>query len=326
MTNSKVVLSYITNDVRRFKTFVANRVQQIKDNTISDLWYYISNRENLADSASRELNGAQVNSIDCWFQLVWQDTKYLPSGDVSVELPNDDPELKKDITCYSTLFSEEVTIKAENIISSWLKLKRVIALGFFYKQKLLESFKPSKKPSPEIHRICKEKLIGLREIQIAEMEIIRSVQSRYFVKEFTLLNKKKKLEVNKRIFKLDPHVDTKYVFRVGGRIRKSLVQQEIQHPMLLPKDCRMTNLIVSWFHDPFAHAGGGITINQFRMFGFWVIRSNIVFRSIISKCVRCKHLRGRLQQQKMADLPRDRISEEAPFTSCGFDIFGLFVV
>ena len=86
----------------------------------------------------------------------------MPSGDVSVELPNDDPELKKDITCYSTLFSEEVTIKAENIISSWLKLKRVIALGFFYKQKLLESFKPSKKPSPEIHRICKEKLIGLR--------------------------------------------------------------------------------------------------------------------------------------------------------------------
>ena len=111
MTNSKVVLSYITNDVRRFKTFVANRVQQIKDNTISDLRYYISNRENLADSASRELNGAQVNSIDCWFQLLWQDTKYLPSGDVSVELPNDDPELKKDITCYSHFFLKKLQLR-----------------------------------------------------------------------------------------------------------------------------------------------------------------------------------------------------------------------
>ena len=34
-TDSKVVLGNITNDVRWFKTFVANRVQQIKDNTTS---------------------------------------------------------------------------------------------------------------------------------------------------------------------------------------------------------------------------------------------------------------------------------------------------
>ena len=65
-TDSKVVLGYITNDVQWFKTFVANRVEQIKDNT-SGQWYYIPNKENPADSASRGLNAAQVNSIDCWF-------------------------------------------------------------------------------------------------------------------------------------------------------------------------------------------------------------------------------------------------------------------
>ena len=31
-TDSKVVVGYITNDARRFKTFVANRVQQIREN------------------------------------------------------------------------------------------------------------------------------------------------------------------------------------------------------------------------------------------------------------------------------------------------------
>ena len=111
------------------------------------------------------------------------------------------------------------------------------------------------------------------------------------------------------------------------KIRKSLFQQKIQHPIQLPKDCRITNLIVSWCHDQVAHAGRGITINQVRIFVFWVIGLNIVVRSMISKCVRCKHLRGRrLQQQKMADLPRGRMSEEAPFTSCGVDMFGPFVV
>ena len=44
------------------------------------------------------------------------------------------------------------------------------------------------------------------------------------------------------------------------------------------------------------------------------------------KCVRCKQLRGQLQQQKMADLPNDRMCIEPPFTYCGVDIFGPFVV
>ena len=114
--------------------------------------------------------------------------------------------------------------------------------------------------------------------------------------------------------------------RVDGRIWKSLVQQESQHPMLLPKDCKITNLIVSWCHDQVAHAGRGITINQVRMSGFWVIGLNIIVRSMISTCVRCKQLTGRFQQQKMADLPRDMMSEEAPFTFWGIDMFGPFVV
>ena len=49
-------------------------------------------------------------------------------------------------------------------------------------------------------------------------------------------------------------------------------------------------------------------------------------RCIILKCVRCKQLRGRLQQQKMTDLPKERMSEEPPFTYCGVNLFGLFLV
>ena len=62
------------------------------------------------------------------------------------------------------------------------------------------------------------------------------------------------------------------------------------------------------------------------MSGFWVIGLNIAVRSMISKRVRSEHLRGRLQQQKIANLPRDRMNEEAPFTFCSVDIFGPFVV
>ena len=68
-TDYKVVLGYITNDIPRFKTFEANRVQQIKDNTTPCQWCYISTKEIPADSASRGLNAAKVNSVD---QVKWR--------------------------------------------------------------------------------------------------------------------------------------------------------------------------------------------------------------------------------------------------------------
>ena len=49
-------------------------------------------------------------------------------------------------------------------------------------------------------------------------------------------------------------------------------------------------------------------------------------QSVTGKCVRCKQLRRQLQQQKMADLPKDRMCIEPPFTYCRIDIFGSFEV
>ena len=67
-TDSKVVLGYIKNDVRRFKTFVANRIQQIRENTEVRQWQYVPTRENPADDAFRGLNAERVHSGSRWFQ------------------------------------------------------------------------------------------------------------------------------------------------------------------------------------------------------------------------------------------------------------------
>ena len=52
-TESKVVLGYISNKARRFHTFVANRVQGIRDHTSPGKWHYIDTKDNPADDASR---------------------------------------------------------------------------------------------------------------------------------------------------------------------------------------------------------------------------------------------------------------------------------
>ena len=121
-------------------------------------------------------------------------------------------------------------------------------------------------------------------------------------------------------------MDSEGLLRVGVRICKSAMEKNIQHPVLIPRYCRTTQLIIKWCDNQVAHAGRGMTINAVRASGYWVINSNVAVRSTISKCVRCKILRGKLQQQQMADLTKDSISDKPPFSYCGIDMFESFIV
>ena len=59
-TDSKVVLGYIANESRRFHVFVANRVQEIQENTSVDQWKYVESKQNPADEASRGLKTQEL--------------------------------------------------------------------------------------------------------------------------------------------------------------------------------------------------------------------------------------------------------------------------
>ena len=43
-TDSQVVLGYINNESKRFKVFVANRVQLIHDNSNTNQWHYVDTK------------------------------------------------------------------------------------------------------------------------------------------------------------------------------------------------------------------------------------------------------------------------------------------
>ena len=58
---------------------------------------------------------------------------------------------------------------------------------------------------------------------------------------------------------LDPFIDDEEILKVGGRIKRSAVASEMQHLVLLPKLCRITELVVRWCHEKVAHACRGMT-------------------------------------------------------------------
>ena len=59
-SDSKVVFGYIRNTTKKFKIFVASRIQQIHENSVVNQWSYVPSKDNPADHASRGL--IDVNS------------------------------------------------------------------------------------------------------------------------------------------------------------------------------------------------------------------------------------------------------------------------
>ena len=56
------------------------------------------------------------------------------------------------------------------------------------------------------------------------------------------------------------------------------------------------------------------------------MKTNSVVRSFIARYVRCRYLREKVGEQKMADLPADTVSTEPSFTYVGLDMFGPLTV
>ena len=104
---------------------------------------------------------------------------------------------------------------------------------------------------------------------------------------------------------------------IGGRLHKSYLNDDCEHPVLLPKEERVTLLSMQWCHSKCAHGGRGLTLNELR---------NAAVKEMIFHCVQCHRLRGRLVEQKMADLPYCRVTEAPPFTFCGVAMFGSFII
>ena len=102
---------------------------------------------------------------------------------------------------------------------------------------------------------------------------------------------------------------------VEGRLKKSNLLFSGVHRLLVGIKSKTTSLIVEWYHQKTAHGGRGLTINEVRGNGFWVVKCYTVVRSLVGKCVKCRLLTGKFREQKMADLPTDRTLDGPPFTN-----------
>ena len=160
--------------------------------------------------------------------------------------------------------------------------------------------------------------------------IFRVIQRKSFLVEVKALSSgthsTNAVNQSSSLFKLDPFLDSSGVLWVGGRLNQSKLTNNEAHPVVLPKNSNITETVLIWSHETIGHGGRGLTLNNLRKNGIWVLGANAVVRRIIYKCVICRKLCGKFGDQKMSDLLKGRCCEAALLTHCGVDMFGPFII
>ena len=131
---------------------------------------------------------------------------------------------------------------------------------------------------------------------------------------------------SKTLQELKPFINGDGLVCVGGRLQKSSLNLEYKHPIIPPKSSCISLLIVRDCLERVAHGGIRATLQKIRNSSVWIINCNGLVQRIIYNCVKCRNMRGRFCQQIIADLPKDRVNEAPPFTYCGVDLFGPFLL
>ena len=199
-TDSKIVLGYINNDAKRFHTFVANRVQEIRDATDPLSWLYVESNENPADDASRGLEAKDLVNGSRWINgpnFLWESTIVEPQENKML-FSDAGPEVKKAVVnkVYGrSLNSNMWDIDRLNHISTWHRARKIIALCLQWKLKLRNrgvKWSSLAKNSLPLQRLT----VSLSVLQQSEKEILKAVQYKHLNNEIQVLKHLKVNEAN----------------------------------------------------------------------------------------------------------------------------------
>ena len=345
-TDSACVLGYISNESKRFHTFVANRVAAIQEVASSSQWRHVGTLQNPADDASRGLSAMALMDSSRWLRgpdFLWQPELAWPMRSPTVrEVSSGDPEVRRTAEVLSLLagIQESPMNKIFERFSSWYRLTKFIAWALRYRAKLRVAVK-QRRAGHAVKTVERNIVpISLDELKTAEREIIKQVQRECFQDEFAALvgidsvnpavtngehKGKRRIKKSSKIIKLDPRV-MDGLLRVGGRLANGSFQPDVKHPMILPKSHHVVTLIIRHYHHFSGHSGVEHVLSMLRE-KFWVVSARAAVRKSLGVCVDCKRRQARVGEQKMADLPQDRITpDKPPFTYVGVDCFGPFLI
>ncbi|KAH9635658.1 hypothetical protein HF086_001449 [Spodoptera exigua] len=244
-SDSTTTLSWLNTAPHLLKMYIANRVVQATDSVSPESWYHVPTEDNPADCCSRgvsctELAGHPLRwKGPTWLQKLpcfWPSKQTLLAKE---ELP----ELKSIVTeSFITVQEENIFLKLTLRCSSFTKLLRTLAWCIRFVSNLQKA-KSDRKFSA----------LTSSELDKSMKTLVKFTQNHYMSSQVQQVQKHEQCE--KSVQKLSPFLDEDGLMRVGGRIDEAKLSPSALHPLLLPKQCPISRLIVDYFHLKYLHCG-----------------------------------------------------------------------
>ncbi|XP_011859184.1 PREDICTED: uncharacterized protein LOC105556702 [Vollenhovia emeryi] len=206
--DSTIVLHWLKMPPYLLKTYVANRVAEIQENTNSIEWRHIRSEDNPADAISRGQLPHSFIQNELWRAGPSWLTKTEDSWPNEIPQTTEVLEVKGN-TCLTTMFNDTSILER---YSSYTKLCKIVA----YCLRLRRSNKYSGS-------------LSAKEIREAEVRVLKIYQGVQFAVELEKLKNKRPINKGK-IANLDPFLDEDGLIRVGGRLRSSNLTFAQKHP------------------------------------------------------------------------------------------------
>ena len=304
--DSMTALYWIFNN-GEWKQWVQYRVSEILKLTNKENWGHVEGTNNPADIGSRGVSASHLRDSQLW----WNGPSWLKKG--RSEWPrslaiNESEEVikeRKKVNVLAVVVKEAKDIGQVidvNRYSTFEKLLRVTAIVLRFIRNL-----KNRKEGKELERGN----LSVTEIRHAEKHWVQQAQ-------LTLKNDVsfKKIACQLNIIEIDG------VYVCKGRLENVDMPIASKYPIYLPKDNRITELIIIDCHRRSCHCGVKATLAELRS-RFWVPKGRQQVKKVLRKCVVCKKLEGRpFNEPQTAPLPEYRVNKAPPFSKIGVDFAG----
>ncbi|XP_071652192.1 uncharacterized protein [Temnothorax longispinosus] len=317
-TDSKVTLGWIQGHPSRWKTYVANRVAEIQRLVPEAQWKHLPGRCNPADCASRGLFPSELVNHELW----WHGPSLLHEGanSAAVEQIEAPDECQTEQRAHTLTTSTGEPPEEHPLLSQYSTLHKLLRVTAWCRRWLPREHQSNgtgRRDPGEAHR----RPLSATEIDDAEKLWIRHVQAIHYKRELSLIAVDSKVDCKGSLTNLSPLLDKEGMLRVGGRLRHATLSFDEKHPIILPPQSALTKLIIEACHRRALHGGAQLTLGIVRQ-RYWIPRGRNLTKQCIRRCITCVRWRAALAEQKMADLPRPRVTPARPFQYTGVDYAG----
>ncbi|GFU14016.1 integrase catalytic domain-containing protein [Trichonephila clavipes] len=288
-------LSCLSGHPRQWKTFVANRTSEIIEVLPTKHWRHVPSKENPADIASRGIDPKCLPDCKLWWQgppWLRLETSSWPKAESSCDEASDEVKAEQKSVSIFNLFTHTSNDVIHGLFEHYSSLTKVIRI-FAYCQRFIKNCKKIASQGSSISSShINTTSLTFSETKTAEETIIRWVQ------------------------------DEHGLVRVGGRLQNSQLRFNSKHPIILPSQHSISELLIKEQHIAHLHAGPTLLAHVLRQ-SHWIVGSRKLINKCIRKCLKCNKFKtSTTTPQLMGDLPKHRVTLERPFFSCGIDYAG----